>query len=163
MTTTIPQAPGSGPAGTPRGLRAVCEDVRRAECGACPALPGDECIYTTAPVSVPATPGTSVRPVRGYHVARFALAEATDLITAADIAAVLEAAGSFTSTTVIFDAEPETATGDADDETTGPLGPFETSGDALLAMRPEDGSFTGREALFDLLKKTMHRDDLRPR
>jgi hypothetical protein len=35
------------------------------------------------------------------------------------------------------------------------LGPFETSGDALLAVRPEDGSFTGREALFDLLKNTM--------
>ena len=36
-----------------------------------------------------------------------------------------------------------------------PLGPFETSGDALLAVRPEDGSFTGREALFDLLENAL--------
>ena len=161
MTTTIPQAPGSGPAGTPRDLHAICEDVRRAECGACSALPGDECVYTTAPVSVPVTPGTAVRPVRGYHVARFALAEATDLITAADMAAVLEAAGSFTASTVIYDAKPEdTMSGAEDDDLAGTLGPFETSGDALLAMRPEDGSFTGREALFDLLKKTMHATDV---
>jgi hypothetical protein len=35
------------------------------------------------------------------------------------------------------------------------LGPFETSSDAMLAVRPEDGSFAGREALFDLLKDTL--------
>jgi hypothetical protein len=36
-----------------------------------------------------------------------------------------------------------------------PLGPFETSGDALLAGRPDNGSYTGREALFDRLKDTL--------
>jgi hypothetical protein len=92
-----------------RSLHEICEDVRRAECGACPALPGDECVFTTAPVSVPVTPGTRVRPARGYHVNRFAIAEADDLITIADMAAVLETAGSFTSTTVIYDDEQEAA------------------------------------------------------
>ena len=42
----------------------------------------------------------------------------------------------------------------------GPLRPFATSSDALLAMRPDDGSFTGREALFDLLKRTLHETDV---
>ena len=161
MTTTIPQAPGSGPAGTPRDLHAICEDVRRAECGACPALPGDECVYTTVPVSVPVTPGMPVRPARGYHVNRFTWAEAAGLISAADVAAVLEADGSFTSTTVIYDGKREDPmSGAEDDDLAGTLGPFETSGDALLAMRPEDDSFTGREALFDLLKKTLHDTDV---
>jgi hypothetical protein len=37
-----------------------------------------------------------------------------------------------------------------------PLGPFETSDDALHAMRPHDGSFISRESWFDLLKQTLH-------
>ena len=86
-----------------RSLHEICEDVRRAECGACSALPFDECVFTTAPVSVPVAPGTPVRPVRGYHVNRFAIAEADDLISIADMAMVLGHAGAFTSTTVIFD------------------------------------------------------------
>ena len=92
-----------------RGLHEICEDVRRAECGACPALPGDECVFTSAPVSVPVTPGTPVRPVRGYHVNRFAIAEADDLITIADMAAVLETAGAFTTRTVIYDGGQQAA------------------------------------------------------
>ena len=36
------------------------------------------------------------------------------------------------------------------------VGPFETSGDALNAMRPRDGSFISRESRFDLLKQTLH-------
>ena len=75
------------------------------------------------------------------------------------MAAVLETAGSFTTTTVIYDDEPEDAMS-GNDDLTAALGPFETSGDALLAVRPEDGSFTGREALFDLLKKTLHATDV---
>jgi len=94
---------------TPRALHEICEDVRRAECGACPALPGDECVFTSAPVSLPVTPGTPVRPVRGYHVNRFAIAEADDLITIADMSAVLESAGAFTSTTIIYDGAPQDA------------------------------------------------------
>jgi len=36
-----------------------------------------------------------------------------------------------------------------------PLGPFDTSSEALLALRPEHGSYVGPDALFDLLKSTM--------
>lgn len=157
MNDIMPDSPP--PAETVRGLHEICEDVRRAECGACSASRGDECVYTTVPVSVPVTPGTPVRPVRGYHVNRFAIAEADDLISIADMASVLETAGSFTTTTVIYDDKPEDAMS-GNDDLTAALGPFETSGDALLAVRPEDGSFTGREALFDLLKKTLHATDV---
>ena len=37
------------------------------------------------------------------------------------------------------------------------LGPLETGSAALLAVRPEDGSFTGPEALSALLKTTLQR------
>lgn len=36
-----------------------------------------------------------------------------------------------------------------------PLGPFESSGDALLAVRSRDGSFISRESRFDLLKQAL--------
>jgi hypothetical protein len=58
----------------PAVLREACEAARRVDCGQCPALSGQECVYTTAPVSVPVTAGTPVRPVRGYHAGRLALA-----------------------------------------------------------------------------------------
>jgi hypothetical protein len=147
------------PADTPRGLHQICEDARRGACGACCAQPGDECVFTTAPVSVPVTNGTALRPVRGYHVARFAWAEASGLISSADFAAVVEtiAADPFTTMTVIYDDQPEaTMTGAQHDPGPSVLGPFETSGDAMLAVRPADGSFNGREELFGLLKATLH-------
>jgi hypothetical protein len=50
----------------------------------CAALAGEECAYTTAPVSVPVVPGTPVRPVHGYHAARLDAA-------GADLAGVLGA------------------------------------------------------------------------
>jgi hypothetical protein len=40
------------------------------------------------------------------------------------------------------------------------LGPFQASREALAAVRREDGSLTGSEALFDLLKETMHATDV---
>jgi len=55
-------------------LRAACDAARRVDCGQCAALAGDECVYTTAPVSAPVAAGTPVRPVRGYHAGRLALA-----------------------------------------------------------------------------------------
>lgn len=55
-------------------FRSAIEAARRVDCGQCAALAGDECVYTTAPVSVPVTVGTPVRPVRGYHAERLALA-----------------------------------------------------------------------------------------
>jgi hypothetical protein len=39
--------------------------------------------------------------------------------------------------------------------TGGPLGPFETRGDALLAVRPGDGSFISRESRSGLLTQTL--------
>lgn len=36
-----------------------------------------------------------------------------------------------------------------------PLGPFATSSDALLALRPGDGSFIGRESRFEILQGTL--------
>ena len=76
MTATPPPA---------RSLREICADAQRANCGHCWTAPGDECVYTTAPVSVPVTPGTPVSPVRRYHVARFGRAERHRLITAAEL------------------------------------------------------------------------------
>ena len=55
-------------------LAAAIGAARALDCPACPALAGDECVYSTAPVAVPVTAGTPVRPVRGYHAGRLALA-----------------------------------------------------------------------------------------
>jgi hypothetical protein len=141
-----------GETATVHSLREICELARGTDCGQCTALAGDECVYTTAAVSVPATRGTAVRPARGYHMTRFARAEAGGLITAPDMDVVLEAAGSFTPGTVVFDNGQSSMRGAA----SLVLGPFETSSEAILALRPADGSFTGREALFGLLKDTLH-------
>lgn len=64
--TSDPGVPGEPPGGFGA--------ARALDCPACPALAGDECVYSTAPVSVPVVPGTAVRPVRGYHAGRLALA-----------------------------------------------------------------------------------------
>jgi hypothetical protein len=54
----------------------VFSAARALDCPVCPALAGDECVYSTAPVSLPVVPGTPVRPVRGYHAARLSAAGA---------------------------------------------------------------------------------------
>jgi hypothetical protein len=42
-----------------RPLHEICEAARQGDCGPfCGALPGDECVFTTAPASVPVTLGT---------------------------------------------------------------------------------------------------------
>jgi len=107
--------------------------VRRAECGACPALPGDECLYTTMPVSVPVTPDTPVRPARGYHVARFAWAEAHGLISAADMDVVLEPAGPFTAATIVYDATPQDTMAGTEDGRTDVL-PYDQIPQERLAV-----------------------------
>lgn len=86
-----------------RSLHQICVDTSRATCGECWAPPGDECVYNTAPAPVPLAKGTPVRPVRGYHVARFARAVRRGLISAADFAAVLDIVIVFTPATVIYD------------------------------------------------------------
>ena len=55
-------------------FRSAVEAARRVPCGQCAALAGDECVYTTAPVSAPVTADTPVQPVRGYHAGRLLLA-----------------------------------------------------------------------------------------
>ena len=120
-----------------RSLHEICEAARRGTCGPfCGALPGDECVFSTAPVSVPVTRGTPVQPIRGYHVSRFARAQAHGLISAAELAAVTDTAGSFTPATVIYDTIQDGAmSGDR-----RVLGPFETAPQARLALRLADGS-----------------------
>jgi hypothetical protein len=102
--TTTPAKPP-----TARTLHEICQDAARVNCGECWALPGDECVYTTAPVSVPVTGGTPMRPMRGYHVARFCRGFRRGLISGPDLIAVLQAAGTFTLATVIWDEQPDGA------------------------------------------------------
>jgi hypothetical protein len=135
-----------------RWLHEICQAARRGNCGPfCGALPGDECVFTSAPVSVPVTGDTPTRPVRGYHMARFARAKSHGLISAAEVAAATGTAGCFTPTRVIFGTGPEGTTGG--DRTV--LGPFETPSQALLALRPDHGSFVGPEPRADLLRDTL--------
>jgi hypothetical protein len=101
MHDIIPQPPA--PAETARSLHEICEAVRQGDCAYCWAMPGDECAFTTFPVSVPVTPGTPLRPVRGYHVARFGRAFRRGLVSAAEYIAVTDAAGVFTNDTIIYD------------------------------------------------------------
>jgi hypothetical protein len=144
--TTITSPPAA------RSLHDICGAARLSNCGPfCGALPGEECVFTSAPVSVPVTGNTPVRPVRGYHMARFAQAESRGLISAAEVAAVTGTAGAVTPARVIFDPGPEGTTGR--DRTV--LGPFETSSQALLALRPDDGSFVGPEPRAELLRDTL--------
>jgi hypothetical protein len=98
MKVTAPEAL------TVRPLPEICEAARQANCGECWAFPGDECIYTTVPVSVPVTPGTPVQPVRGYHVARFGRAARRGLLSGAGLVAILGTLDAFTTATVIYDA-----------------------------------------------------------
>jgi len=135
-----------------RSLHEICEAARRGNCGPfCGALPGDECVFTTAAVSVPVTRGTPMQPVRGFHVSRFAWAESHGLISAAEFAAVTGAAGSSTPATVIYD----TIQGGAMSGDRRVLGPFETASEALLAVRPADGSFLAPESRLGLLTETL--------
>jgi hypothetical protein len=144
--TTITSPPAA------RSLHEICQAARRGSCGPfCGALPGEECVFTSAPVSVPVTGDTPVRPVRGYHLARFARAQSRGLISAAEVAAVTGTAGSFTPARVIVDTGQAGTTGR--DRTV--LGPLETSSQALLALRPDDGSFDGQEPRAELLRDTL--------
>jgi hypothetical protein len=143
-TTTSPPAA--------RSLHEICEEARLGNCGPfCAALPGEECVFTTAPVSLPVTRGTPMRPVRGYHVSRFAWAESHGLISAAEFAAVTGAAGSLPPAAVIYD----TIQGGAVSGGRRVLGPFETAAEALLALRPADGSFLAPQARLGLLTETL--------
>jgi len=98
-----------------RSLHDICEAARRSNCGPfCGALPSEECVFTTAPVSVPVTTGTPMQPVRGYHVSRFAQAHSHGLISAAEFAAVTGTAGSVTPAAVMYDTQGAAMSGTAE-------------------------------------------------
>ena len=103
MKVTAPRALAA------HSLHEVCEAARRVNCGECWAIPGDECVYTSAPVSVPVTPGTAVQPVRGYHVARFGRALRRGLVTGPELIAVLQGLDAFTNDTLVYDETPDGA------------------------------------------------------
>ena len=86
-TTTATAAPPAGP----RTLHPICELTRLATCGYCPAAGLDR----------PCT--SSETGPEGYHVARFAAAMRRGLITGADFAVVIEAAGVFTNAALVYD------------------------------------------------------------
>jgi hypothetical protein len=92
-----------------------------------------------------------MQPVRGYHVSRFAWAESHGLISAAEFVAVTGAAGSVTPATVIYDASQ----GGAMSGDRRVLGPFQTAPEALLALRPADGSCWAAESRLGLLTETL--------
>jgi len=136
-----------------RSLHEICQAARRGTCGPfCGALPGDECVFTTAPASVPVTRGTAMQPARGYHVSRFAWAQSHGLISAAEFAAATGAAGPVTPAMVIYD----TLQGAAISGDRRVLGPFETAAEALPALRPADGSFVAPESRPGLLTEALH-------
>jgi hypothetical protein len=91
---------GLPPLAAPRSLHELCEAARQANCGECWTGPGDECVFTTLPESLPVTPDTPVHPAKGYHVARFSRAMRRGLITGPELVAVPETAHGFTPATV---------------------------------------------------------------
>jgi hypothetical protein len=76
-------------AAAPRSLHAICELTRLATCGYC----GADRLHW---------PCVSADP-DGLHIARFAAALRRGLITEADFATVIEAAGVFTNATIVYD------------------------------------------------------------
>jgi hypothetical protein len=107
----------------PFASRAALAAARRVDCPECPALTGDECRYTTVPASLPAIPGTPLRPSRGYHAGRIALG-LDHMVTGIrrDLMTVTADQG---RTAIVWDVTPEAQTGNP---VTGPAdaGPFET-------------------------------------
>jgi hypothetical protein len=87
----------AAPAAGPRSLHVITELSRLAACSCCPAAgPAASCVQRAT--------------ADGMHVGRYAEARRRNLITAADFAAVIQAAGAFTATTVVFnDAFAEAA------------------------------------------------------
>ena len=84
-------------------------------------------------------------------MSRFAWAQSQGLISAAEFAAVTGAAGSLAPATVIYD----TIQGGARSGDRRVLGPFETASEAVLALRPADGSFLAPKSRLGLLTETL--------
>jgi hypothetical protein len=89
MTTPTPTTTTA----TARGLRRLCAAARSVECGHCAAAAGQPCAVSGGR--------------EGYHLARFARARASGLITADGMAVALMAAGPvFTPATVLTGGTP---------------------------------------------------------
>ena len=74
-----------------RSLHAICELARLAACGSCPAAGLDRpCVQSATDPD-------------GLHLARFAEASRRGLITAADLAAVIRAAGTASAAAIVYD------------------------------------------------------------
>jgi hypothetical protein len=71
-----------------RSLHEICETAKLTSCAFCDARPGSWCLVTGAP---------------GIHLARFARARTTGLLTAAEFASVIADADVFTGATVVRD------------------------------------------------------------
>jgi hypothetical protein len=78
--TTITRSPAA------RSLAAICEAARQANCGECWQVPGVPCSQDP----------------EGDHVARFARAMRRGLISGAELVAVLQPLGPFTSATLVY-------------------------------------------------------------
>jgi len=76
-----------------RWVHAMCQAARKADCGYCCAFPGEPCAFS----------GTGPD---GYHAARFRVAAKSGLISAADLAAILDTAVAPADATVIYDKMP---------------------------------------------------------
>lgn len=79
---------GQAPAAALRTLADIIEDARVVPCGQCWAQPPGPCTVAGEP---------------GYHLARFGRARRRGLLTEADMAVVLEAAGVITNATIVRD------------------------------------------------------------
>lgn len=88
---TVNHTAADGAAAGTRSLLAICELTRLAACGQCGA-------DTLTRPCVSSSSGPD-----GLHIARFAAARRRGLITGADFAAVIDAAGAFTSATIVYD------------------------------------------------------------
>jgi len=73
-----------------RSLHSVCELACLVNCGECWASPHIPCLHGT-------------RGTQGYHVARLARARRRGLISAPDLAAVLDDVEVFANSTVVYD------------------------------------------------------------
>jgi len=85
-------------------MQDICQSARLADCGHCWARSGQACLVPGPAIGQPAQVVNTETGADGYHLARFARARRRGLITAAEMAAVLQGYDVFAGHTVIWDA-----------------------------------------------------------